>query len=109
MENLVKIQNKGWVAVLPILLTVEHNDLSARDHYVQLLPSVPPYILLQRCLKPAFQRSLWVSNINIRSRADRLCINVEVRDLGLQVFYFRLLGIQLHRELQLLFQLLYVT
>ena len=95
--NLIEVKDKCGIAVLPILLAVEHDDLPARHHDVELLPPVPkcqefnfilyllnpvmlmliihvawmmflpPNILFQWGLKPSFKGSLGVPDINIRS------------------------------------------
>ena len=39
--NLIEVEDKCGVAVLSILLAVEHDNLPARHHDVELFPPVP--------------------------------------------------------------------
>ena len=65
---LAKIKYEGGITVLLVHLAVEEDYLPPGDDHVQLLPSVPPDILLARSLQPTLQASLGVPQL-------RLCPN----------------------------------
>ena len=60
---LVEIKNESRITVLLVHLTVEEDDLSLGHHHVQLLPAVPPDVLLAGCLQPTLQTSLSITNL----------------------------------------------
>ena len=65
--NLVEVEYERWVTVLFVHLAVEEDDLPTRHDHVELLPTVPPDVLLTRRLKPALQTRLCVPDLRLRS------------------------------------------
>ena len=58
---LVEVEYQSGVAVLLVHLAVEEDDLPPGDDHVELLPAVPPDVLLAGGLEPTLQAGLGIS------------------------------------------------
>ena len=62
---LAQIKYQGGVTVLLVHLAVEEDDLPPGDDHVELLPAVPPDVLLAGGLEPSLQAGLGVTQLRL--------------------------------------------